>query len=117
MLKNIINNIINNILSLADYRLLEIFIIGLIGTIPMAFLSLNVIVWLKESEIEIALITLFTLAKLPSSLRFIWSPFIDNYSPRFPLKLGHRKKWFILCSLIMSVLILIISTISPQNSL
>jgi PAT family beta-lactamase induction signal transducer AmpG len=112
-----LKNFINPIFSCGNYKLLEIFIIGLIGAVPMAFVSLNVIVWLKESGIEIALITLFTFARLPTSLRFLWSPFIDNYTPRFPVKFGHRKKWFILCTLITSVLIFITSTISPQNFL
>ena len=98
-----LKNFINVIFLCTDYKLLEIFIIGLIGAVPMAFVSLNVIVWLKESGIEIALITLFTFARLPTSLRFIWSPFIDNYTPRFPAKFGHRKKWFILCTLITIV--------------
>jgi len=112
-----LKSFINVIFLCTDYKLLEIFIIGLIGAVPMAFVSLNVIVWLKESGIEIALITLFTFARLPTSLRFIWSPFIDNYTPRFPVKFGHRKKWFILCTLITSILIFITSTISPQDFL
>jgi PAT family beta-lactamase induction signal transducer AmpG len=112
-----LKNFINPIFFCGNYKLLEIFIIGLIGAVPMAFVSLNVIVWLKESGIEIALITLFTFARLPTSLRFLWSPFIDNYTPSFPGKFGHRKKWFILCTLITSVLIFITSTISPQNFL
>ena len=112
-----LKNFINPIFFCGNYKLLEIFIIGLIGAVPMAFVSLNVIVWLKESGIEIALITLFTFARLPTSLRFLWSPFIDNYTPSFPGKFGHRKKWFILCTLITSVLIFITSTISPPNFL
>lgn len=112
MLKNI-----TIIKLLADYRLLEIFVIAFISAVPMAFLNSNVIVWLKESGIDIALITLFTFSRLPSSLRFLWAPFIDNYRLRFPVNLGHRKKWFILCTLILSVLILIISTVSPPSSL
>ena len=47
-----LKNFINPIFFCGNYKLLEIFIIGLIGAVPMAFVSLNVIVWLKESGIE-----------------------------------------------------------------
>ena len=36
-----LKNFINVIFLCTDYKLLEIFIIGLIGAVPMAFVSLN----------------------------------------------------------------------------
>ena len=110
-------NFLNSLRYIVDYRMLEIFVIGFIAAVPMAFLSLNLIVWLKELEVKIAVITLFTLARLPTSLRFLWSPFIDNYSLCFFPKFGHRKKWFILCSIVIGLLLLITSTIFPPDSL
>ena len=103
---------------IADYKLLEMFITGVISAMPMAFLNTTMVVWLKEAEVEIALITIFAFTKLPSSLRFLWSPFIDNYSiPLLPAKVGHRKKWFMLCALLMSILLFLISITAPENSL
>ena len=103
---------------IADYRLWEMFITGVISAMPMAFLNTSMVVWLKDSGIEIAVITLFAFTKLPSSLRFLWSPFIDNYSiPLFPTKISHRKKWFILCSLLLGILLFLISIANPPNSL
>jgi PAT family beta-lactamase induction signal transducer AmpG len=108
---------LNSLRYIVDYKVLEIFGLGFIAAVPMAFLSLNLIAWLKDLEVAISIITLFTLARLPTSLRFLWSPFIDNYSFCFFLKFGRRKTWFTICSILIAFLLFITSTIFPPDSL
>ncbi|GAA5252635.1 hypothetical protein KNCP2_09230 [Candidatus Rickettsia kedanie] len=81
-----------------DYRLFEIFILGIVSGMPLVIIFSTLSVWLKESGIDIAVITTFAVARLSYSLQVFWSPLVDNFKIPFLSRWGHRKSWLILCS-------------------
>lgn len=102
---------------LKDYRLLEIFILGIISGMPLAIIYSTLSAWLKESGISLEVITTFAVARLSYSLKFLWAPFIDYFKIPILSKLGHRKSWLVICSSFIALILFSMSKISPQESL
>ncbi|HJD56272.1 MAG TPA: AmpG family muropeptide MFS transporter [Rickettsia endosymbiont of Pyrocoelia pectoralis] len=100
-----------------DYRLFEIFILGIVSGMPLAIIFSTLSVWLKESGIDIAVITTFAVARLSYSLKVFWSPLIDNFKVPFLSKWGHRKGWLILCSGLMALVLIAMGNQNPTISL
>ena len=100
-----------------DYRQLEIFILGIYSGMPMAILLGTLSIWLRESGIDIAVITTFALARCSYSLKPLWAPLTDFF--RVPLlgKIGRRKSWMIMCCGAISIILYIISNTNPVNSI
>ncbi len=100
-----------------DYRLFEILILGIVSGMPLAIIYSTISVWLKESGIDIAVITTFGIAKLSYSLKVFWSPLIDNFKVPFLSRWGHRKGWLILCSSLMALVLIAMGRENPATSL
>jgi PAT family beta-lactamase induction signal transducer AmpG len=67
--------------------------------------------WLKDGGVDITLIGLFALAKLPYSVKFLWAPALDYLAP-----FGERRRGFIFLSQLSLILgILYFSTINPKS--
>ncbi len=100
-----------------DYRLFEIFVLGVISGMPLAILYTSLIAWLKDSNVDIAIITTFAVARLSYSLKVFWSPLVDYFKVPLLKKFGHRKGWLIICSSLISVVLFAMSNIFPDKSL
>lgn len=103
--------------SLRDYKLLEIFILGIISGMPFSILGTMLSVWLTESHIPLEIITTFAIARVFYGLKFIWSPLIDWFKIPLLNKFGHRKSWLLLCTIGNSIILLIMSRLSPTHSM
>ncbi|BDU60521.1 MFS transporter [Candidatus Rickettsia kotlanii] len=100
-----------------DYRLFEVFILGIVSGMPLVIIFSTLAVWLKESGIDIAVITTFAVARLSYSLKVFWSPLVDNFKIPFLSRWGHRKSWLILCSSLMALVLIAMSKENPKVSL
>ena len=97
-------------------RFWKVFLFGIISGSPFAILYTTIIALLTESGIDIALVTTLALARLPYSLKFFWSPFIDKYNvPVFHTIMGHRRSWMFLTSIGIGSLLFYISRTSPTE--
>jgi len=100
-----------------DYRLFEIFALGIISGMPLPIIFSTLSFWLTEENIDIAIITTFAIARLPYSLKIFWSPIIDYFKVPVLARFGHRKSWLIFSSSITAVVLFCLSTTSPSISL
>ncbi|MCC8417848.1 MAG: MFS transporter [Rickettsia endosymbiont of Bryobia graminum] len=100
-----------------DYRLFEISILGIVSGMPLAILFSILAAWLKESGIDIAIITTFAVARLSYSLKVFWSPVVDYVKIPILKKFGDRKSWMILCCGLISLVLFAMSTVDPSKSL
>ncbi|KAF8818994.1 MFS transporter [Rickettsia endosymbiont of Cardiosporidium cionae] len=96
---------------------LTIFILGVISGIPLAIILVSVVAWLQEAKVDIAIITSFTLSRIPYSLKFFWAHIINYYKIPLLCYVGQRKSWMLLSMLIIGMLIYIMGTLDPKNSL
>ncbi len=107
-----------NILKIfADYRHIQVFILSSFSAMPLGILYKVVPAWLSEAQIGIAVITTFSIAKIFYSLKFLWSPFIDQI--RIPIigKIGQRKSWMVICLASIAFILFMMSRLDPNSSL
>ncbi len=100
----------------ANYALFEIFILGILSGMPFSILYMCLVVMMKDMGVDLAIVTSLALARIPYSIKFLWSPFIDGLQLPWIKNLGRRKSWMILLTTInIVILIAIISVASKDN--
>ncbi|RME35559.1 MAG: MFS transporter, partial [Gammaproteobacteria bacterium] len=67
--------------------------LGFASGLPLALSSGTLQAWLTVEGVAIERIGLFALAGLPYTLKFLWSPLLDRYSPPW---LDRRRGWVLL---------------------
>jgi len=67
---------------------------GFVAGLPLPLSGFTLRLWLSESGVSLALIGLTANIALAYSLKFLWSPVLDNVPPPGPLRrLGRRRGW------------------------
>lgn len=70
--------------------------------------------WLRTEGVDLTTIGLFSIATLPYTWKFLWSPLIDRYSLPF---LGRRRGWMLASQIVLLISISQFGTIDPANDL
>ena len=74
--------------------------------------------WLRAAGLSLAVISLFSLATLPYSFKFIWAPLVDRTKiPVLTRWLGHRRSWMVAAQICVIVGLLAISAGDPAHRL
>lgn len=67
---------------------------GFVAGLPLPLSGFTLRLWLSEGGVSLAVIGLTANIALAYSLKFLWSPLLDNLSPPGPLRhLGRRRGW------------------------
>lgn len=76
--------------------MLVTLIMGFASGLPL-LLTMSVLqAWMKEENIDLAVIGLITLVQIPYTWKFIWAPLLDRFIPPF---LGRRRGWLFIIQL------------------
>ncbi len=74
--------------------------------------------WLRAAGLSLATISLFSLATLPYSFKFIWAPLVDRTRiPVLTAWLGHRRSWMVTAQACVIAGLLAISAGDPTHNL
>ena len=66
--------------SLAVYlqrRVLIVLLLGFSSGLPLALSGSTLLVWMRESGVDLGTIGLFALVGTPYTLKFLWAPLVD----------------------------------------
>lgn len=86
---------------------------GFASGLPL-LLTLSLLqVWLRSSGVDLATIGLFALVGLPYTLKFLWAPLLDRYTP---LSLGRRRGWLLLVQFALIAAIVLLGATDPKIS-
>jgi PAT family beta-lactamase induction signal transducer AmpG len=107
----------NLIHILTDYKQLQIFILGAFSGMPLFIIYSTIAAWLKDADIDIAIITSFAATRIFYSLKFLWSPLIDQVRVPFIWHIGHRKSWMCLMFVMILSIIFCYSLLDPAKSI
>ncbi len=88
-------------------RVLIVMFLGFSAGLPLALSGSTLLVWMRETGVDLQIIGLFALVGTPYTIKFLWAPFVDALDvPVLSKRLGRRRGW-----LIFSQLLLIAATV------
>ena len=76
-----------------DRRMLTMILLGFSSGFPYLLVFGTFNLWLKDAGVSLAAIGLFSLAKTPYSLKWMWSPIVDRVKLPLFNRLGRRRGW------------------------
>src|SRR6201987_5398138 len=98
-------------------RVLIVLLLGFSSGLPLALSGSTLLVWMKESGVNLGTIGLFALIGTPYTVKFLWAPIIDGLdvpvlSPRF----GRRRGWLLLSQVLLIAAIVFLGLCDPAAS-
>src|SRR5690242_1256916 len=105
--------------SLAVYlkpRVLIVLFLGFSAGLPLALSGSTLLVWLRESGVDLGIIGLFALAGTPYTIKFLWAPIVDALDvPVLAKLLGRRRAWLVFSQIWMIVAIVLLGLCDPTR--
>jgi MFS transporter, PAT family, beta-lactamase induction signal transducer AmpG len=106
--------------SLAVYlqrRVLIVMFLGFSSGLPLALSGSTLLVWMRESGVDLGTIGLFALVGTPYTLKFLWAPLVDAlHVPFFTRQFGRRRDWLVFSQLLLIAAILLLAIADPARS-
>jgi PAT family beta-lactamase induction signal transducer AmpG len=106
--------------SLAVYlqrRVLIILLLGFSSGLPLALSGSTLLVWMRESGVDLGTIGLFALVGTPYTLKFLWAPLVDAlHVPALTRRFGRRRGWLLCSQLLLIAAILSLALTDPARS-
>ncbi len=106
--------------SLAVYlqkRVLIVLFLGFSSGLPLALSGSTLLVWMRESGVDLGTIGLFALVGTPYTLKFLWAPLTDAlHVPAFTRAFGRRRGWLLFSQLLLIVSIVLLALTDPARS-
>ena len=109
-IKNIINIYFNK-------RMMSMLLLGFSSGFPLPLVFGTLSFLLKDYGIAYASIGAISLVKIPYSLKWAWSPIVDNVKIPFLYRMGRRRSWALVTQILLGISIFLMSTVNPQQNL
>jgi PAT family beta-lactamase induction signal transducer AmpG len=98
-------------------RVLIVLLLGFSSGLPLALSGSTLLVWMRESGVDLGTIGLFALVGTPYTLKFLWAPLVDAlHVPLFTRRFGRRRGWLVFSQLLLIVAILLLALTDPARS-
>src|SRR5256885_6922712 len=106
--------------SIAVYLQPRVLIVRLVGFflgLPLALSGSTLMVWMRESGVDLGTIGLFALIGTPYTLKFAWAPLVDAlHVPFFTRAFGRSRGWLVCSQLLLIGAILLLVLTDPARS-
>jgi len=98
-------------------RVLIVLFLGFSSGLPLALSGSTLLVWMRESGVDLGTIGLFALVGTPYTLKFLWAPVVDALDvPILSRLLGRRRGWLVFSQLLLLAAILFLAVRDPASS-
>src|SRR5271154_6132734 len=98
-------------------RAVLVLLLGVSSGLPLALSGSTLLVWMRESGVDLGAIGLFALVGTPYTLKFLWAPLVDAlHVPLFTRRFGRRRGWLVFSQLLLIVSILLLALTDPARS-
>src|SRR5881394_3665475 len=98
-------------------RVLIVLFLGFSSGLPLALSGSTLLVWMRESGVDLGTIGLFALVGTPYTLKFLWAPLVDAlHVPVFTRQFGRRRGWLLFSQLLLIAAILLLALTDPARS-
>jgi PAT family beta-lactamase induction signal transducer AmpG len=98
-------------------RVLIVLLLGFSSGLPLALSGSTLLIWMRESGVDLGTIGLFALVGTPYTLKFLWAPLVDAlHVPLFTRRFGRRRGWLLFSQLLLIAAILLLALADPARS-
>jgi PAT family beta-lactamase induction signal transducer AmpG len=98
-------------------RVLIVLLLGFSSGLPLALSGSTLLVWMRESGVDLGTIGLFALVGTPYTLKFLWAPLVDAlHVPFFTRAFGRRRGWLVFSQLLLIGAILLLALTDPARA-
>ncbi|MBO6289184.1 MAG: MFS transporter [Alphaproteobacteria bacterium] len=98
-------------------RMIIMLLLGFSSGFPLPLVFGTLSFLLKDYGIAYASIGAISLVKIPYSLKWLWSPVVDNVKIPWLYKIGRRRSWALITQILLGISIFLMSTVNPQQHL
>jgi MFS transporter, PAT family, beta-lactamase induction signal transducer AmpG len=95
-------------------KMATLLVLGFSSGLPFYLTSKTLQAWMTTAKVDLATIGFFSLVTLPYSLKFVWAPLMDRYTPPF---LGRRRGWVLITQIALLLVIAAMSLHDPRTGL
>ena len=98
-------------------RVLIVMFLGFSSGLPLALSGATLLVWMRESGVDLATIGLFALVGTPYTVKFLWAPLTDALDvPILSRLLGRRRGWLVFTQILLMAAIVFLAFCNPAVS-
>jgi len=98
-------------------RVLVVMFLGFSSGLPLALSGSTLLIWMRESGVDLGTIGLFALVGTPYTLKFLWAPLTDAlHVPLFTRAFGRRRGWLLFSQLLLIGSIALLALADPSRS-
>ncbi|MDF3809745.1 MFS transporter [Rhodopseudomonas sp. BAL398] len=98
-------------------RVLIVLFLGFSSGLPLALSGSTLLVWMRESGVDLGTIGLFALVGTPYTLKFLWAPLVDAlHVPLFTRRFGRRRGWLVFSQMLLIGAILLLALTDPAKA-
>src|SRR5215471_7435670 len=94
-------------------KMLIIVLTGFMSGLPFLLTGSTLQAWMKDEQVDLAMIGIFSIVGLPYTLKFLWSPVMGRY---VPLRLGRRRSWMLITQAALVVTIAALGLTQPSRA-
>lgn len=93
-------------------RVAVLLLLGFSSGLPLALTFSTLQAWMKDAGLDLATIGAITLVGLPYTIKYLWAPLMDRYTPPF---LGRRRGWLVITQLALMAGIAFMGSLDPAQ--
>src|SRR5271165_1870018 len=98
-------------------RVLIVMFLGFSSGLPLALSGSTLLIWMRETGVNLGTIGLFALVGTPYTAKFLWAPIVDALDvPVLSKLLGRRRGWILLSQLLLIAAIVFLAATDPSAS-
>ncbi|MCC6775286.1 MAG: MFS transporter [Hyphomicrobiales bacterium] len=97
--------------------MLIVLLLGFSAGLPLALSGSTLLVWMRETGVDLGTIGLFALVGTPYTIKFLWAPVVDALDvPILSRLLGRRRGWLVFSQLLLIAAIVFLALTDPASS-
>jgi MFS transporter, PAT family, beta-lactamase induction signal transducer AmpG len=98
-------------------RVLIVLFLGFSSGLPLALSGTTLLVWMRESGVDLGTIGLFALVGTPYTVKFLWAPLTDALDvPVLSRLLGRRRGWLVFTQGLLMMTIIFLGSCDPASA-
>ncbi|HEU5017070.1 MAG TPA: MFS transporter, partial [Pseudolabrys sp.] len=98
-------------------RVLIVMFLGFSSGLPLALSGSTLLIWMRESGVDLGVIGLFALVGTPYTLKFLWAPLTDALDiPLLSRLIGRRRAWLVFSQALLIAAIVFLGSCNPGEA-